>query len=547
MREVKNTENKKGFAERLDSLIGIFAPAWELRRRLARHANEFAVKKFGLRGGYAGASKDRLRSSWLPGGGSADEDLLPDLPDLRERSRDLVRNDGTAAGIVTTMTSNVVGTGIIPQSNVDMESLGIDETTAEDFQRKAERCWERWVPHADAGNRMSFWEIQNLIESQILQNGEVIIIPEMIDEPGRPYFRALNIIESDRLETPSDLRSNKNIRSGVEIGARGEPVAYWIRKTHPGDITYTEKRMSTSENFIRYEAKNKYGQWNVWHRYWIKRPGQTRGVPFFAPVINKFKDLAEYMEAELVAQRVAACFSLFIKKTNPYDAAIGRADSTSGTKRLEEMEPGMVEYLAPGEDITSFNPQRPGAQFDPFIEKVLRFIGTGLALPYELVFKDFSKTNYSSARAAILEARKFFKQEQVWLSEKICQPTWEMLMDEAYLRGDIEAKDYFKQREHWTRARWIAPGWGYIDPEKEINASITAIENNISSLADECASHGRDYEDIMKQRAKEEKLRKELGLEKAQPKAKVPVGAGAPAKEEVIPGAPNKEVPNEEN
>ncbi len=130
MREVKNTENKKGFAERLDSLIGIFAPAWELRRRLARHANEFAVKKFGLRGGYAGASKDRLRTSWLPGGGSADEDLLPDLPDLRERSRDLVRNDGTAAGIVTTMTSNVVGTGIIPQSNVDMESLGIDEATA---------------------------------------------------------------------------------------------------------------------------------------------------------------------------------------------------------------------------------------------------------------------------------------------------------------------------------------------------------------------------------------------------------------------------------
>jgi len=120
-------------------------------------------------------------------------------------------------------------------------------------------------------------------------------------------------------------------------------------------------------------------------------------------------------------------------------------------------------------------------------------------------------------------------------------------MDEAYLRGDIEAKDYFKQREHWTRARWIAPGWGYIDPEKEINASITAIDNNISSLADECAAHGRDYEDIMKQRAKEEKLRKELGLEKAQPKAKVPVGAGAPAKEEVIPGAPNKEDPNEEN
>ena len=108
MREVK--EPKKSFIEKLDNFIGVFAPAWEFKRRMARVANDYARRKFSYHGGYHGASKDRLRNSWLPGGGSADEDLLPDLPDLRERSRDLARNDDIASGIISTMTSNIVGT-----------------------------------------------------------------------------------------------------------------------------------------------------------------------------------------------------------------------------------------------------------------------------------------------------------------------------------------------------------------------------------------------------------------------------------------------------
>lgn len=521
MREVK--EPKRKFTDKLDRFIGFFSPAWEFKRRVARYANDFARNKFSMRGSYSGASKDRLRDSWLPGGGSADADLLPDLPELRERSRDLMRNDGVAAGIEITMTANVIGTGISPQSNVHKDDLGITDEAVDQFQSRAERAWQKWEPFADAGNRMSFWEIQNLIESQIIQNGEVIIIPEMIDEPGRPYFLALNIVESDRLKTPSDLISNKSIRDGVEIGSRGEPVAYYICKTHPGDVTYT-RRMPASNDYIRYEALNKYGRKNIFHLYWIKRPGQTRGIPFFAPVINKFKDLNEYMEAELVAARVAACFAMFIKKTDAYGAAINNTNRIQDGKRIESLEPGMIEYLNVGEEPSPFNPQRPGAQFDPFVEKVLRFIGVGIGMPYELVFKDFSKTNYSSARAAILEGRKFFKQEQLWLSEKICQPTWIMLLDEAYLRGELDAPDYFKKHLDWTRARWIGPGWGYIDPEKEINASIDAIDNNLSSLADECATHGRDYEEILQQRAREEQKKKELGIEPSKPRNNILVG-----------------------
>lgn len=518
---------KKTLTERFDNFIGFFFPRLEYKRKAFRMVNKIA-----FRGAYDGASKNRLRESWLPSDGSADEDLLWDLPTLRERSRDLNRNDSHASGITSTIVVNVVGTGIRPQSRIDKESLGMEDAAANEFQRKTERAWQKWTPFADAGNRMSFWEIQQLVKRQIIENGEAIVIPAMIDEPGRPFYTALNIIEADRLQTPTDKIQDKNIRHGVELGDRGQPVAYWIKNTHPGDMTLRDGRQDATK-YNRYPAVNKFGRKNVFHLYWVKRPGQSRGEPFFAPVITRFKDLADYMEAELVAARVAACFAAFIEKTDAYTGALTNFSRTNDKgQRIQELEPGMIEYLNQGEKVTQFNPQRPGSQFDPFVERVLRAIGAGLGLPYELVAKDFSKTNYSSARAAILEARKFFHCYQQWLAEKLCQPTWEMLLDEAFLRNEFEAENYFDRRLDWTRAKWIAPGWGYVDPEKEINAANEAVTNNLSTLADEAASFGRDWEEVLEQRAREEQKRKELGLPEPSRKEKVLVGVGADKQKE---------------
>jgi len=501
-------KRKLAFSDKLDNAIGVFFPRAAFKRRQYRMAN----KILGIRGGYEGASRDRMRGSWTPSGASADEVLLDELSDLRERSRYLVRNDGIASGVDRTMTNNIVGTGIAPQSRVDKRSLGMSDEDAEEFQRTAERIWEKWEPHADRLGRMSFWEMQNLVMSQILVNGDVIVLNQMIERPYRPYSFALNVIEADRLATPSDKTGDKSIRKGVEIDEAGEPVAYWICKYHPGDTTY---RRSTrgSDEFIRIPARNQYGRLNVLHLYHVKRPGQSRGEPFFAPVIAIFKNLCDYMDAELVAAKVSACFSVFVKKENAEEFTVSGADETQlDGKRLEEIEPGMIEYLNPGESIDGFNPQRPGAQFDVFVEKCLRFIGASLGLPYELIFKDFSKTNYSSARAALLEARKMFRCEQKFISEKLCQPAYENLLDEAVLRGELVAEDYFDRRSDYTRARWIAPGWGYIDPTKEISAAKDAVKGNISTLADECAAHGKDWEEVLEQRAREEERRKQLGL-----------------------------------
>ncbi len=494
-------------SERLDGFISFFSPRAGLKRRMYREAIKVA-RSFSS---YKGASRDRLRSSWIPGGGSADTDLLPELKDIRERSRDLNRNDAHASGITSTMTINVVGSGIRPQSRVDKEQLGIDDGAAGKFQKDAERVWKRWTPFADAGRRMDFYEIQQLVDRQILENGEALIVPMMIDDPSRPYRTSLQLIESDRLDTPPEKRGDKSIRSGVRIGERGEAVSYFIRKTHPGDVLYSKR---VEKEFVEVPAFNEYGRRNVFHLYYVLRSGQTRGVPFFAPVLSYFKDLGEYAEAELVAARIAACFSLFITSEASMDVSAGGAfERNPAGQFIESMEPGMIKHLMPGESITSFNPQRPGSSFEPFVDRILKAISAALGLPYELVAKDFSKTNYSSARAALLEARRYFRMRQEWLAQKFCQPVWDMVLEEAYLKRELKAGTFYENRQHWTSASWIAPGWEWVDPLKEAQAAEVGLRNGIVTYSDLYAQDGKDWEECFEQRKREQEKFKELGLE----------------------------------
>jgi lambda family phage portal protein len=487
----------------IDRLISIFNPEKAFRRAAFRQASRITA------GSYKGASSNRLRSDWLPGGGSADQDLLGELPNLRQRSRDLNRNDAHAAGITQTITTNTVGSGIMLQSKIDAKRLGIDPEKAAELQAQCEREWERWCAIADAGERMHFNEIQQLVDRQELENGESVFIPVMINDPNRPYSLAIDNVESDRLDTPPSKRANKRIRSGVEVGDRGEPLAYWIKDSHPGDITYSGGFWA--DDYRRIPAKNEMGRNNIFHLYRVLRAGQTRGVPYFSPVLNIFKDLGDYMEAELVASRVAACFAIFIKTQNSVNSALGRMKETNAAgQRLQSIEPGMIEHLQEGQSIESFNPNRPGGTFEPFVDRILRALATGLNLPYEIVAKDFSKTNYSSARAALLQAYRYFRCRQQYLSIHLCQPIYEMVMEEAYLRGYIDVPDFYDNRYEYNRARWIASGWQWVDPLKEVMASEQAIKNNISTLADECASQGKDWEENLEQRAREAKKIKNL-------------------------------------
>ena len=509
-----------------DRGLSIFAPRMALRRSAARAGLRF----MGMSGAYRGSKSTRLNYGWSTRVESADASIYGELETLRNRTRDLNRNDAIASGATDTIVTNVVKNGLVPQSRIRAKLLGLDDEQVKNFQDAAETVYEKWSPGADITGKLDFEEIQSLAVRQIIESGEFLAVRRTTQRPGKPYLLSLDIIEPDRLPSGYVFPFLPDYRMGIRTDENGAPDSYQIYKGHPGDISWGKVALT---DFNLVSARDPSGRQMVFHLFPIKRPGQSRGVPFFAPVIDYFKTMADYIEAELVAARIAACFAVFIKTAgDPYLEAGGRSsgsqtDQSGQSQPLENLEPGMIDYLRTGEEATFANPQRPGNTFDSFVERLLRLIGTALGLPYEFILKDFSKTNYSSARAALIQAYRFFQTWQEFLRKHLCQPVWEILLEEAWLRGEIVAPGFMERKFEFTRAVWVMPGWPYVNPLDEVNASEKAIKMGIKSRAQVCAEQGDDWEETAEQIGREKKKFDLLGIPWA--------GVDAAVKESVAP------------
>jgi lambda family phage portal protein len=164
---------------------------------------------------------------------------------------------------------------------------------------------------------------------------------------------------------------------------------------------------------------------------------------------------------------------------------------------------------------------------------VLKHMAAGLNMPYELLLKDFTQTNYSSARAALLEAWRYFQGRRRWLIEYWLMPIYEMWMEEAVAAGRVEAEDFYTRRYAYLRSRWIFAGRGYVDPTKEAKGAQIRLDTGISTLEAECAEQGLDYEEVLDQRQRERQAMAERGLlVQAEASALAPAEAPAPPQEE---------------
>jgi len=514
----------------LERFVESISPSWAARREQSRTRLGLMRSIQNLNGneefkGYRGAKRERPYTNWLPDTASPDEDILPDLDDMRGRSRDLIRNDPHAAGLVEVWTSNVIGNGLTPQSRIDREMIGLTEEQATRFERGAERAWRRFARQSDYTGQMSEVERQALTFRQIFENGDVFLLPRRMNDPRRPYSVAIEVIEADRVTTPFSKMSRTEYREGVEVDqSTGAPIAYWIKKTHPGGSS------GQVNDFVRIPATGQQGRRQVFHLYRVLRPGQSRGVPWLAPALGTFKDISQYFKAELIAAKVAACQGVFVTTDDPLGDALKARSNTS--KPDETVSPGLLRYLEPGQSVQDFSPNRPNPEFDPFILRALRSAGASIQTPYELTSQDFSQTTYTSGRMALTEIRRNFRGFHRWFAQKAVQPFYDLVIEEAVLKGDIEAPRFFENQEEYLRVNWVGTGWTWVDPQREVAATIDSINNCMSTIADELAARGLDWEDVMEQRAREVRRLEELGLDEIVLKRKVTSEAVADDDEE---------------
>ena len=304
----------------------------------------------------------------------------------------------------------------------------------------------------------------------------------------------------------------KTLRGGIEIDRYGAPVAYYIRKDHPGDL------WAGTASWERIAAFTPFGRRRVLHVHDITRIGQSRGKPVLTSIMPMFKMLDHYERSELQAAIVNAMIAAFIE--TPMDAeSINELFGGSSDDYLNankdwqvKLEGGSIIPVFPGDKVAPFTPSRPNSAYGSFVENLLRHIGTGLNIPYELLLKDFSKTNYSSARSALLEAWRYFNGRRQWLSTYWATPVYELWLEEAVNKGLVETPDFYENRYAYTRCKWIGPGRGWVDPVKEAQACQIRMEIGLSTLENECAGQGLDWEEVLEQRAMEKAKLAELGL-----------------------------------
>lgn len=492
--------------ELIDNMVCAFAPLAGARRMQARRV----VKR------YQGAESNRLNSNKKPLNRSADAEMLgPFGADaMRAWARLLVRDNAYAWGVVDTIVSSVVGTGIKGQSQIETPA-GEDRETVNEAR---DRVWNEWCRVCDVNGQYTLYEMQAIVQREIVEAGECLI--HLVDVPltyrgiNRPVPLALELIEADRLASDRDTynvaRDNQTrIVRGIELDDLGKPVAYHVYRSHPNDP------FAFSRDIERIPAKD------ILHLFKRDRIGQTRGISWFAPVCSWLKDLATYVDNELQASAVASCFTVAVKSsrgvTGLGNPSVDDDETTTdkGGNSYDFLQPGMIMHLLDGESIESANPGRPNSAAEPWINLMLRGIAVGTGLSYEIVARDYSKTSYSSSRTSQLEDRRRFRRWQRYLIDHLCEPIHDRFSEAAALAGRSEfptMTEILEDREKATAFTWTPQEWEWVDPQNEQSASEASIKANQSTYQEELGSRGRNWRNTFYQRAKEEKLRKALGL-----------------------------------
>lgn len=491
---------------------------------------------------WRGASRVlRSMASWIPGI-SSPRRALPsrERAMLVARSRDAMRNHLIARAAIMRCRTNVVGTGLVCRAQVDPEALGISEDAAEQLNSQLDRIWSLYADdprECDAEATLNHYQLQALVLVSAMVGGDVFVATPDDERDGCLFSTRLQLIESERVSNPGLSMDSAHLVEGIEFDRLGAPVRYHICNGYPGE--HEPGQQAAWQALEVFGAVT--GRRRVLHVMSDKdRPGQKRGAPYLAPVLEPLQKLERYSSAELMAAVISAMFTVFIEKTESFDdgkmtlAALSQegdgysTDDDGGNIALGE---GAIVDLGKGEKASIANPARPNAQFDPFFVAVVKEIGAALELPFEELLLHYN-SSYSAARAAMLQAWRFYTLRRWWLTCDFCQPSRELIIDEAVARGMISLPGYADpaKRRAYCQALWIGPARGAIDELKEANAAGKRIDIGISNETLETAAMtGEPWQMVYRQRVREVKQRRADDLYTL-PKGATPEADKAPAK-----------------
>lgn len=453
----------------IDRFISFFSPAAAFRRAQYRLATDAIEQRR-----YDAAGGTNRTKNWYAQGLSANSEVGLAGAELRNRSRDLARNNPYSRKAFRVIPANVIGVGIQP-------SIRVARSARQEDALKT--SWKEWAgkTSCDWNGNKTFYAIQVLAFRAMLESGEVFI-RRMVDKGANALGLQLQVLEADHLDYTKDgmkLAGGGYVRQGIEFDGRGKRTAYYLFDTHPGESVVNFKTTST-----RIPADQ------IIHMYMEERPGQDRGVPMGVASMLRIRDFDEYEDAQLIRQKIAACFAAFITSdahtVTPSQAASG------GGYDLERVEPGIIERLKPGESV-AFGVPPTAEGYAEYSRKVLQGIGAGYDVTYEALTGDLSNVNFSSGRMGWIEFGRFVDQWQdLLIIPVLCERVFSWFLQFARIQGIVSESTQ-------VSVSWTAPRREFVDPLKEIKALIEQVRAGFISWQEAVRMLGYDPEEIMEQ------------------------------------------------
>lgn len=408
---------------------------------------------------------------------------------IAKRSRYLVGSNALAASAVEAWVSALVGTQIKPQSAHPDAAV----------REQLNAAWEIWTDRADAEGLTDAYGLQALAARRMVTDGDAFAVL-LSDSRGELRIR---IMDAEQIDPTlhRELPGGARIVAGVEFDAAGRRVAYHALRERPG----LPLAVATPLDTVRLPAED------VCHLLNPAAPGQVRGLSWFAPVLLRLHDLDQLHDAQIMRQKVAALLAGFI--VDPNAAAGGFTGETKGNVLDGGLEPGTLKILDPGQDIRFSDPATIGAEAIDFLKLTAREIAAGIGIPYETLTGDLSGVNYSSIRTGLVEFRRRVEvlQNNVIVFQ-LCRPIWRRFVTLEILSGRLPAPGFERNPELYLSARWITPRFDWVDPLKDVNAEIAAINAGLMSRRQAVARRGYDLEQLDREIADDNDRARRLNL-----------------------------------
>lgn len=501
-----------------------------------------------MRGGYDGAATfDRQITSWNPPIRSADADILPNKDILDARARDIWRNDAYVAAGAMQHKDSIVGSMFVLNAKPNGEILGWDDGRIEAFQTEVEAKFQTWAesPHkwVDASRQNDLTELVRLAVGVYVFAGEMLATAEWIDRKRREYKTAIQMIDTDRLRTPYEKEDDPLVRAGIRHDSYGAPVSAYIRVRHPSD--YRNMLMTDALAYKQVGFWKPWGRPQVIHIREQQRVDQTRGVSEIVAglkglaITQKFRDVtlqnavinatyAATIESELpteILYNQLGSGNIGDQIGNYASTYLGLINEYASNANHMRIDGAKIPHLFPGTKFNLMPAGNPGGVGQDFETSLLRYVAASLNLSYEELSRDFSKVNYSSARAGMLQTWRGMQSRKKIVADHLANMIYRLWLEEAINNDRLdsvrasEAGMFYNEDGHqnmmWdalTRADWIGASRGQIDELKETQASVLRIKFGLSTHEDELSKQGKDWRKVFAQLERETKMREEMGI-----------------------------------